>query len=156
MTRPATKYCAKCDDDKPLTAFSKQSRAKDGKATYCKTCYGKMTKRWARANRARRNQNNLLSKLQKLGLSFDAYEEMFEVQEGKCAICMKPETKRDGRSGELIKLAIDHDHDAGQVRRLLCSNCNTGLGLFKDNPELLETAAAYLRQFQQSTVCATA
>ena len=48
-------------------------------------------------------------------------------------------------TGKPARLAVDHCHVKGSVRKLLCKSCNNGLGLFKDNPELLEKAADYLR-----------
>jgi hypothetical protein len=65
---------------------------------------------------------------------------MVEEQHGLCYICRKPSAYRG--------LHIDHCHATGNIRRLLCNDCNLGLGKFKDNPELLEKAAAYLREFR--------
>lgn len=62
---------------------------------------------------------------------------MLAAQGGVCAIC--GETNASGRD-----LSVDHDHETGEIRQLLCSNCNTGIGLLKDNPELLIKASAYL------------
>lgn len=59
---------------------------------------------------------------------------MFEKQHGRCQIC-----------GEQERLVIDHDHETGLMRGLLCYRHNTGIGLFKDNPEHLLKAADYLR-----------
>ena len=58
-------------------------------------------------------------------------------QSGGCAIC-------GGKSLRKKYLAVDHNHDTGEVRGLLCNNCNSGLGFFKDNAALLRLAAAYL------------
>ena len=60
-------------------------------------------------------------------------QRLYEQQEGRCAICGK-----DGR------LVVDHNHSTGEVRGLLCSQCNTALGMFKDNPDLLAIALDYL------------
>lgn len=68
---------------------------------------------------------------------------MLEEQGGVCALCAKPEA---GRS-----LAIDHNHITGEVRRLLCNNCNRGIGHMQDNPDLLRRAAAYLEEYQCPT-----
>ncbi len=70
------------------------------------------------------------------GLSIGAYDAMLEEQGGCCAICRRP----PGKHG----LNVDHDHVTGAVRRLLCSNCNTGLGLFQEDPNLLRAALRYL------------
>lgn len=68
---------------------------------------------------------------------------MLEKQSGVCAICSKPETKTV--NGNIVPLAVDHDHNTGVVRGLLCDSCNVGLGRFKDDPALLKAAIAYLQ-----------
>lgn len=78
------------------------------------------------------------------GLTLDECNKMLIEQENKCAIC--------GRSGTIIYngkdkndlLYIDHDHETGKVRGILCCNCNFGLSLFRDDPELLKSAIAYI------------
>lgn len=68
---------------------------------------------------------------------------MLKRQGGKCKICFSPET-RVSKDGTPFKLAIDHCHDTGEVRGLLCGTCNRGLGYFMDDAELLRTATLYL------------
>lgn len=77
------------------------------------------------------------------GISLGQYQEAFAAQGGVCACCRKPEVSE--RDGKRKWLAVDHDHTTGTFRGLLCSNCNQGLGRFKDDPGVLERAAAYLR-----------
>jgi hypothetical protein len=48
---------------------------------------------------------------------------------------------------KIVKLAVDHCHDTGKVRRLLCHNCNRALGLFKDNSDILRKAADYVEEY---------
>ena len=60
---------------------------------------------------------------------------MFEAQGGLCAICRTAPAAH-----------VDHDHDTGEVRELLCFNCNGGLGQFKDDPEVLRAAARYVER----------
>lgn len=74
--------------------------------------------------------------LKKYGLSLIEYKAMFESQTGRCAICKSAPT--------LKRLSVDHDHKTGAVRGLLCTNCNLGLGNFKDDQEILKAASDYL------------
>lgn len=82
----------------------------------------------------------------KYGITLNDYNRMHEQQGGVCAICQLPERLKDTRRKTLRKLAVDHCHATGKVRALLCSDCNTTLGKFKDDPALFDTAAAYLRK----------
>jgi len=71
------------------------------------------------------------------GITPQRYDEMALSQNGQCAICSCTPTRR---------LGVDHDHETGAVRGLLCSSCNFAIGLLKDSPELIDLAAAYLRR----------
>lgn len=79
--------------------------------------------------RARRHQ------LQQYNTTPEEVDQLFKAQNGKCAICDKNRA-RD----------VDHDHETGRIRGLLCNQHNQGLGLFGDNPELLRAAADYLER----------
>ena len=80
----------------------------------------------------------------KFGILYDEYSQMIHDQENKCAICGNPETHM--RNGRVKELAIDHCHETGKVRGLLCSDCNTGIGKLKDDPKILRKAAEYLEK----------
>lgn len=86
--------------------------------------------------------------LNKYGITLSQYNEIFEKQCGVCALCGKPETKAQVRvrGGIVITdmLHVDHDHETGRVRGLLCYRCNTGIGKLYDDPGLLRKAADYL------------
>ena len=73
----------------------------------------------------------------KFGITLSAYLSMKEGQDGKCIIC-KIKSKRN--------LCVDHDHKTGEIRGLLCLGCNTGLGNFKDNVNILSAAIKYLNK----------
>lgn len=75
----------------------------------------------------------------RLGVCNVRYEDMLVQQRGVCAIC-----KGVLNSSRYTKLAVDHDHKTGRVRGLLCTNCNTAVGLMKDSPGRLRAAANYL------------
>jgi hypothetical protein len=78
----------------------------------------------------------------KYGLDQEAYEKMLLEQNGRCFICP---TSIPGGMGQF---AVDHCHKTGKIRKLLCFNCNTALGLLGDDPNLLERMAAYIRSYQ--------
>ncbi len=69
-------------------------------------------------------------------MTYQEFKELLKKQGGKCAICRKVERKR--------RISVDHCHETGRVRGLLCQLCNTSLGGFKDNPKLLKSAIKYL------------
>jgi hypothetical protein len=71
------------------------------------------------------------------GITVDDYEVLFKKQNGRCAICR-------GKPLKNKNLCIDHCHETGAIRGLLCFNCNTGLGHFRDNMNLLNSAQKYL------------
>jgi hypothetical protein len=71
------------------------------------------------------------------GISELEYLMMEAAQSGVCAICARPPQPR-------TVLVVDHNHESGVVRGLLCSDCNTGIGLLHDDPVLLRAAIAYL------------
>ena len=97
-------------------------------------------KKWYEKNKekvlAKQKKRNLESDLRKYGITLEKYEAMEKKQNGVCAICMEKEPNK--------KLAVDHCHITGKVRGLLCSNCNNGLGKFKDSKTLLIKAINYL------------
>lgn len=80
--------------------------------------------------------------LRKYGMTLEQYASKLVAQGGKCAIC-----KTDNWGGMWGVPQIDHDHETGKVRDLLCDNCNNGIGRFGDDPARLVVAAAYLRKW---------
>jgi hypothetical protein len=92
------------------------------------------------------------------GVDATRYQEMLREQGGVCAICGQTERHCDGLSGKLKDLAVDHDHVTGAIRALLCSACNTAIGLFNDDIALLAKAQSYVlyhRQSGQTPACQT-
>jgi ABC-type Fe3+/spermidine/putrescine transport system ATPase subunit len=76
-------------------------------------------------------------------LTPDEYNDLAIKQDYKCAICNK-DVKDNIRNGKSIALSVDHKHSTGKIRKLLCFNCNTGLGKFNDDSEMLIKASQYL------------
>jgi len=84
------------------------------------------------------------------GMDHSDYMAMFLRQEGKCAICREPEKEKD-RHGNIRVLAVDHCHDSGKVRELLCYACNSMLGQARDKIETLEAGISYLKKHSADT-----
>lgn len=79
--------------------------------------------------------------LKKWGLTPEEYDDMLAMQDGGCAACGQPETHRN--QWGVISLAVDHDHDSGHLRGLLCARCNRALGLLGDSTERIKGLLAY-------------
>lgn len=144
-----TKTCRACLKVLPIDKFYKTTQK--GKLSYftrCKDCHTDITVEWGRKNPVLRNELNRKSHqrwhfgARQYGISPQEYESMVEAQNGLCAICGK-ENKR--------RLCIDHNHKTEQVRDLLCDRCNTAIGQFEDDPELLKLAAEYLERHAKRT-----
>ena len=134
------KTCAKCGITKPFDFFYKEKRNKtDGRQGACIEC-----KILNSANYYKKNTDQIKNKVRNYnyikdyGITIADYDKLFAKQNGFCAICGSDKGWRNYR------LAVDHNHETGEVRGLLCDNCNTGLGMFKDNPSLLAKAINYL------------
>lgn len=83
------------------------------------------------------------------GINLVEYNKMLIEQDNKCLICGQEETAVNRTSGSKIRLAVDHCHDTGNVRGLLCTNCNTLIGRAKDSVDVLKSAILYLENFSE-------
>lgn len=92
---------------------------------------------WAKKNPEKVAYTERKRAVGRYGLTVERYDAMLAEQGGVCAICH--EKCKSGR-----RLSVDHEHDTGRVRGLLCGNCNQGLGRFRDSPELFMAALKYL------------
>lgn len=106
----------------------------DGVEPRCRECYDALIARWRhQAERAYTMAKRLQSTY---GITLEDYGRMFVEQGGTCSICRSPQGDRP--------LVVDHDHATGAVRALLCSNCNAGIGMLKESPEVLARAIEYV------------
>lgn len=140
------KVCTTCGKTLPLDDFYKDPRTNRPRGR-CKTCHTKKSyeSRQRRPNHLeRQSSENRKQGLKRLLLTPEEYQALHDAQNGLCAICSLPETATS--RGRTLMLAVDHDHVTGEVRGLLCMQCNTALGKFKDDPSLLEAASAYLKR----------
>jgi len=105
-----------------------------------------LQREWRQRNAESERRRNDIRRCAKYGMTLEDFDALLLFQGGVCAVCKRPESmKSNGGTGRLRRLVIDHDHETGKVRGLLCSGCNTGIGLLEDNAEFLEQAVEYLR-----------
>ena len=80
----------------------------------------------------------------RFGISLEEFELMLEKQNNVCAICERPERSVDYRTKRVRSLAVDHCHTTGEIRGLLCSDCNTALGLLQDDETRMKKMISYI------------
>lgn len=85
----------------------------------------------------------------KFGITPERYSELLKSQNGTCAICKQPETAT--RLGKVKALAVDHCHQSGAIRGLLCADCNTGIGKLRENTSIFLSAIQYLEYHSRQT-----
>lgn len=126
--------CKRCEETTRPSQMSKSS------PHLCKGCRTAVTREWAERNPSDWERHLRKSYLKRTyGITVEEADALLERQDGKCAICGTPEGDSRG-----FRMHIDHDHATGAVRGVLCNLCNSGLGQFRDNPDLLRQAIAYL------------
>ena len=154
------KKCSKCKTLKHEKDFFKMAQQKSGLDPRCKPCskeaknlsiqkmksqdkdkwladQRRYYKNYKSKNPEKVSQKDKRVRLKSMfNMTLEEYNDILESQNGRCKICLKEPVN--------ISLCVDHCHKTGKVRGLLCSNCNTGLGLFKDSTSNLQSAILYL------------
>jgi hypothetical protein len=124
------KTCSKCKKSKSIENFYADKRFDDKHYPSCKLCVGD------------KQRNSYLKK--NYGLDTNGYEKLLNIQQGGCAICGKKSDTYLPQCKKNKKLAVDHDHETGKIRGILCENCNRGIGLLSHSIELLKNAMDYI------------
>ena len=134
------KTCTKCGKTKEYSCFNKGNGYKDGYITHCKDCRNKRRQERGRTDTCPIKAREY--RIRKMyGVEPEHYKLMHDRVGGKCELCgIEEKHAAKGR------LCIDHNHQTGEVRGLLCSNCNAGLGGLGDNIERLKKAITYLEE----------
>lgn len=142
------KTCKQCGVRKHFDFFTKQTKSPDLKANECMECLKKYRKETKERTSSFKKEYNLRKREEirkknlhkKYGVTPEWYNEQLVRQNYSCAICNGTEPKGNGNK----YFHVDHCHTTNEVRGLLCSSCNTGLGNFKDSTSLLSAAIEYL------------
>lgn len=133
-------HCRKCGRTLPLSAFHTRAD-RPGKPQYpCKECRKLYLTDYYEAHSGR-YRSRALGYRYGGRITQAEYEALLAQQGGGCAVCGQPETRKGGRH-----LAVDHDHETGEIRGLLCMRCNLALGRLRDDPSIWRKALAYLLQ----------
>ena len=138
------KQCRTCKKIKPIDAFYRKDKAKDSRHGECKECTKKRVKKNHDPDRARDRHYRRM-----YGISLADFNRMVLAQGNKCACCGTNEP-----GGKHNTWMVDHDHATGDVRQLLCKDCNIVLGIVEDSPEHLHKLINYV--LRHSTHNATA
>ena len=141
------KICKKCNREKPLSDYSFRDKKAGKLRAKCRDCEAesyqayksnngeRLKNSWSKSSKSRYEKDRKKILAWRYGLTLEEYDQILSDQDGKCKIC---------KTEPVTVLSVDHCHSTGKVRGLLCSHCNTGLGMFKDDVQLLERAIAYL------------
>ena len=127
--------CTKCGLEKSVKEFYKAGRGDKYPRSQCKACDKKRIKK-RQQEKPRAVKNEFLKRT--YGIDHDQFDQMLVRCDGKCEVCGRPPKKK--------ALCVDHCHDTGKVRGLLCSNCNTALGLLGDDLQRILKLSQYLAQ----------
>ena len=162
------RHCTGCNTTKLITEFVKDKYDKSGYTYRCKKCRNAASYVWAAANRDKVKAANDKNKEKRkqfysspegvissrkahlkrvYGITLEQFEAKLTAQNGVCEICGEYNT-RDKHG----VMAVDHNHITGKIRGLLCFKCNSALGNFNDNKELLMKAINYLNKYEPVTI----
>ena len=157
------KGCPGCGVSKALDEFHRHKSSRDGRQTYCKSCTKKRDHiRWKNADGSTREDRAIIAKknyaknghkyrsnahYKMYGITVEARDAIYSRQHGLCLICaddLRPRVRKGRVSKYAWKGELDHNHETGEIRGLLCAPCNTALGLLKEDPVRITRMLEYL------------
>lgn len=152
--------CIKCKQDKPESEFYRRT---DGKLRgTCKPCWRVQSRAYQKEHpeqyreywrTVRSKQERWVRTIwERWRLTPADFDRMMAEQGGVCRICKLPPRHKSSRSDEIARFHIDHDHETGQLRGLLCGTCNKMLGQAQDDPAILRAGAEYLENSRRMKV----
>lgn len=146
--------CPRCGETKPVESFYKDASKPSGHNSYCIDCARKHSKDYYTAVRPKVKSNPHYARKQglkrKYSLSLEDYDALLQAQGGVCAACGHTETMV--RRGRANPLSVDHSHEDGHIRGLLCNRCNRALGLLRDDWRTIQALLDYLRRDEERLV----
>ena len=156
------RVCSICETEKFITEFRKRKNSPTGYNPVCKVCYNKKelnrkkskppTDEQRAQHKYRQTQKYFTTSWKnhlnrKYGISLQEYEELLTLQNYSCKICGSKKANRDWKERQQrVDLFVDHCHKTNKVRGLLCNTCNAGIGMLKDDINILTAAINYLKE----------
>lgn len=142
-----SKVCCVCEERKPFSEFFNFQNKSDGKSYRCKSCDANARKKWKVDNPVSAWKSSRGRHLKsRFGITLEDYSKMLKEQNYACKICGKLESDNLVH-GNFSSLSVDHCHNTGKNRGLLCNQCNRAIGMLLDSPELLRRAADYIESY---------
>ena len=135
-----SKICTQCKIEYPLSNYHKRAMVKSGLDAWCKGCKNLYRAEYYIKNKEKEMTRSRIKAWKQIGvnITFDEFYSLVNKQNNKCVICQRHTTT----------LNVDHNHQTGKIRGLLCGSCNRGIGLLQENINVLQRAIAYLEEQQ--------
>lgn len=131
-----TRVCARCKVEKSFSEFHKDAKKKNGIRYTCKTCNKSRLVKYDSSEAGKKRMRISHWKRQNIDITHDKYVEMYNSLNGKCQICNK----------FFETLCVDHNHQTGKIRGLLCKQCNVGISALKEDKNIFNQAINYLER----------
>ena len=133
------KVCTKCKIDKPASEYTRRYDRRAGIRPCCKLCQRVIDGKRRKSEAGIKKYRKKAWKLQGIDITYDEYAAKYEKLGGCCEICnIKFDT-----------LCVDHNHETGGIRGLLCTSCNLGIEHFKESEQIMNNAIKYLQTYKE-------
>jgi Recombination endonuclease VII len=141
------KRCTRCRELRTLDQFTQKPSG--SYQSWCIPCHNTYNLEKYHTNPNKRQYGLNKNLKQMYGITLEQYNALLVAQGGVCAICKQAETWVDSRTQEVARLRVDHCHVTGKVRALLCSRCNSVIGVLETNLEQIDVYLHYIQYHQQ-------
>lgn len=154
-----TKICTVCKEEKPISAYYKHGKGSQGQTIYksaCKDCTNTKTlKKYHELSEEEKLERSRIGRMnmgkdyfknykleKKYGITIEDYNSMLDSQGNLCYICRNTFDEQN-------KPHVDHNHETGEVRKLLCHSCNTAIGHLKEDVDIMKKAIEYIEEHKE-------
>ena len=132
-----SKVCSKCKVDKALDQFAKRYDRPIGVRPWCRECQRKIDAEKRKTDAGKKKYRTQLWKQSGIDITYEEYKEKYEALAGCCEICNE----------QYPSLCVDHNHDTGEIRGLLCTSCNLAIEHLKESVENMNNAITYIEYY---------